>query len=222
MAVRYHLPMTVLEAAKQRIRFVFEEFPDVVVGFSGGKDSTVVFNLTLEIARELGRLPLKVLFVDQEAEWQATIEQVRYVMTHPDVEPFWLQIPIRLFNATSTTDEWLLCWDPAERDKWMREQEDISIKENIYGTDRFAALFNRFFQVTFPDQRVALIGGVRVEESPSRAVGLTHLPKYKWVTWGKRLTEGLHYTFYPIYDWAWTDVWVAIHRHGWRYNRQNP
>lgn len=219
MGLRYYLEQTVLEAAKERIGFVFDEFPEVVVGFSGGKDSTVVFHLTLEVARERGRLPLKVMFVDQEAEWQSTIDQMNYVMRHPDVEPFWLQVPIRLTNATSTQEEFLNCWDEAARDKWMRPKEDIAIKQNHYGTDRFYEMFNAFFRYHFPGTRAALIGGVRAEESPSRAVGITRRPKYKWVTWGKRLTEGLHYTFYPIFDWAWTDVWAAIHKNKWTYNR---
>lgn len=218
MAVKYYLNKSVLEAARERIAFIFDEFEDVVVGYSGGKDSTVVFELTLEEARRRNRLPLKVLFIDQEAEWQATIEQVRQVMSRPEVEPFWLQVPIRLFNATSTQEEWLLCWDPAQRDKWMRPQEPNAITENVYGTDRFAELFNAFFRHHFAGRRACLIGGVRTEESPSRMIGLTYRPKYKWVTWGKRLTADLHYTFYPIYDWSWVDVWKAIHEHGWRYN----
>ena len=43
--------------------------------------------------------------------------------------------------------------------------------------------------------------------------------KYKDITWGKRLNKKLgHYTFYPIYDWTYLDVWKAIHDHGWSYN----
>jgi predicted phosphoadenosine phosphosulfate sulfurtransferase len=220
MALRYYNPnKNVLEAACERINFIFDEFPEVVVGYSGGKDSTVIFHLTLEIARERGRLPLKVLWIDQEAEWQATVNQVRSIMTRPDVEPFWLQIPIKLFNATSTEDEWLMCWDEAAKDRWMRPKEEISIHDNSYGTDRFAELFNAFFRHHFPGRKAALIGGVRTEESPSRMVAMTHIAKYKWVTWAKRLTRDLHYTFYPIYDWAWNDVWAAIHKFGWPYNR---
>lgn len=209
----------VFEAALDRIRWLYKEFPNVIVSVSGGKDSTVVFHLTLQVARELGRLPLKVLFIDQEAEWQATVDQVRLMMTHPDVQPMWLQMPIRLFNATSAIDHWLFCWDERERHRWMREKEPYAWTENRYGTDRFKDLFPAFLNYEYPATPTANISGVRCEESPGRSVGLTTYPTYKWVTWGNKIAGGRHYTFYPIYDWGYTDVWAAIARNGWPYNR---
>jgi predicted phosphoadenosine phosphosulfate sulfurtransferase len=51
-------------------------------------------------------------------------------------------------------------------------------------------------------------------------VALTQKATYKWITWGRQLNKKLgHYTFYPIYDWSWSDVWKAIHDNGWQYNR---
>ncbi|NBQ17949.1 phosphoadenosine phosphosulfate sulfotransferase, partial [bacterium] len=88
---------TTYEAGLDRIRWLFDEFPNVIVGVSGGKDSTVVYNLALQVAKEKNRLPLKCLFVDQEAEWQATIDTIRDIMENPDVEPLWYQMPIKLF-----------------------------------------------------------------------------------------------------------------------------
>ena len=215
----YH-NQNVLDAALDRIRWVFDEFPNVVVNYSGGKDSTVIFNLALQVAREKGRLPLKVMFLDQEAEWQATIDQVERVMTDPDVEPWWFQMPLKLFNATSTEEHWLQCWDPAAEDRWMRPKWDgPALTENVYGTDRFTELFTNILAHHFPDQKACYLTGVRCEESPSRTLGLTHYPTYKGRTWGKvesHRTE--QYSLHPIYDWSYTDVWKAIHEHGWPYN----
>ena len=50
---------------------------------------------------------VKVLFLDQEAEWQGTIDQVRYSMQRKEVEPYWFQIPFVIQNGTSTLDWWL-------------------------------------------------------------------------------------------------------------------
>ena len=64
--MKYYQDKTVYEAALERIRFLYQEFDDVVVSFSGGKDSTVTLHMTLQVARELNRLPVKVVFLDQQ------------------------------------------------------------------------------------------------------------------------------------------------------------
>ena len=101
----------VMTAAKKRISFLFDEFEHVVVCISGGKDSTVVYNLCMMEAEKRNRLPLEVCFIDQEAEWDATIDYVKSIMYDKRVKPYWLQVPIKLFNATShESDNWLHCW----------------------------------------------------------------------------------------------------------------
>lgn len=217
--MKIHLKETVYEAALNRIRYLFDEFENVIVGISGGKDSTVIYNLAMMVAKEKNRLPLNVLFLDQEAEWQTVIDHIRTIMTSPDVKPYWLQIPIKLFNATSTTEQWLQCWK--EGDEWIRPKEEISIKENIYGTDRFAQIFPAFIKHEFAGRRACYLAGMRCEESPTRYITLTTLAKYKGITYGNKLNSksDLHYTFYPLYDWSYLDVWKAIHDNGWKYCR---
>jgi predicted phosphoadenosine phosphosulfate sulfurtransferase len=219
MGMKIYGKENVHDAALGRIRWLFDEFPNVIVGVSGGKDSTVVYNLALQVAREKGRLPLKCLFVDQEAEWESTIDTIRLIMENPEVEPLWFQMPIKLFNATSTTDHWLMCWDKKEEARWMRPQESYSIKENVYGTERFAELFSAIVKHDYPHIKTCYIAGMRTEESPTRAMALTHELTYKHATWGANLNKALqHYTFYPIYDWSYADVWKAIFDNKWHYN----
>lgn len=214
--MRFYLNQTVWDAALERIAYLFDEFPNVVVNFSGGKDSTVILNLALIVAAEKERLPLRVDFIDQEAEWQATIDYVRQISQNPALDFRWYQMPIKIFNATSSKDDWLQCWEPGAA--WMREKEPDSIHDNVYGTDRFADLFEAILTHDYRNQKACNIAGVRTEESPARLKGLTTWPTYKWITWGKKedVKQG-HYTFYPIYDWSYTDVWKAIHSNGWPY-----
>jgi len=209
--MKIKLNTTVLEEARNRMRWIYDEFEEVVVCFSGGKDSTVVFNLALEVAKELNRLPVPVVFIDQEAEWQGNIDYIRRVMTMPEVKPYWFQMPIKIFNATThnTDDQWLNCW--GEGEEWMRPKESYSIKENNYGTDRFAELFNKIIKKEF-SKKSCTVGGVRMEESPARRLGLGTGITYKDVTWGTKNgnANGEYPGFYPIYDWSYTDVWKYI------------
>jgi predicted phosphoadenosine phosphosulfate sulfurtransferase len=112
-------PRRQFDAALERIRFLFDEFPVVVATISGGKDSTVIYNLALRVAREKGRLPLPVFFIDQEAEWTSTIDTVREIMYSPDVKPLWFQMPIYIENATSFDVKYLKCWDPEAEEDWI-------------------------------------------------------------------------------------------------------
>ena len=211
---------TVFDEALIRINWLFDEFEDIAVGFSGGKDSTVVLNLCLKVAEERNRLPLTVMFIDQEAEWQHTIDYMKTVMYDPRVNPRWYQMPMRIFNATSQTDHWLQCWDPKDKDLWIHEQEPIAITENVYGTDRFHDLFPAIAKVEYPDKPFCYIAGMRADENPKRYVSLTTHAVYKWATWGTTLNKSKkHYTMYPIYDWASSDIWKAITNNGWDFNR---
>jgi predicted phosphoadenosine phosphosulfate sulfurtransferase len=217
--VKIYGRLNVYEAALKRIRWLFDEFENVVVNVSGGKDSTVVFNLAMLVAAEKKRLPLKVMFLDQEAEWQATIDQIRLIMERPDVTPLWYQMPFKLFNATSTVDHWLQCWDPKEEHRWMRPKESCSIKENTFGEERFAALFDAVLAQSFPGQSACYITGLRADESSNRMFGLTSYETYRGATWGKIISHKTRrYSFHPIYDWGTPDVWKAIHDNGWHYN----
>jgi len=216
--VKVYSTNTVLVEADRRIRRLFDEFENVVVGFSGGKDSTVCLNLALKVAEDRGRLPLKVCWVDQEAEWQGTADYCESVFADPRVEPMWFQMPMKWFNNVSSHSKYIYIWE--EGKKHMRERSPISIKENVYLDFGFHELFEQIFKIHFPNQKSCYISGVRTEESPKRMMSLTTALTYKDITWGKKLNEKRgHYTFYPIYDWSYSDVWKYILDNDIEYNR---
>lgn len=215
--MKIHSEQTVVEAAYDRVRWIFDEFPTVVVGFSGGKDSTVCLHIALDVAREKGRLPLPVMFIDQEAEWQGTIDYVEKVMTRPDVKPYWFQMPMVITNNASSYERYSHCWEEGKDEDWIHPKHPISIKENRYGTQRFHDLFEKIMKVEWPE-KACYIAGMRTEEAPKRYIAMTQQMCYKGRTWGKKLNTKLgHYTLYPIYDWSYTDVWKFIHDRGEEY-----
>lgn len=210
---------SVYEKGLQRMNWLFDEFDNIIVSYSGGKDSTIIFELAMKVATERNRLPLKVFFIDQEAEWNHTIDMVKEIMYRKDVEPLWFQIPIKIENSTTFSEVYQNCWGVGE--EWIRPKDPVSRKENIYGCEKWTdGIFSAISKVEFKDKRTAYVGGVRSEESPSRKMALTESLTYKYVTWGKILVKEMqHYTFYPIYDWSYTDVWKAIHENKWKYNK---
>jgi len=205
------------EAALERIRYLFDEFENVVVSMSGGKDSTVVFELALQVAKEKNRLPLPVAWLDQELEFQATADYMKDVMYREDVKPLWYQIPFNLVNATTNDENYFtMAW--GEGVEWVREKDPLSIKDPV-GSDRFYEMFPAILNSLYPKQKACYLTGVRGEENPARAVGATNAATYKWVTWGKVSNKkNEQYTFHPIYDWSYRDVWKAIHDYDWQYN----
>ncbi len=216
--MRMYLKANVLDAARERIASLFDRYPNVVVAMSGGKDSTVVANLSLEVAREKGRLPLRVLFLDQEAEWAGSVAVVRDMMYRPDVEPLWFQIRLDNTNAGSHGNDVFRCWDEDARALWIHERDPIARTENTFGTLDFFKLLNGIPVQLWPDTPTAMVGGLRAEESPFRFAAMVARPKADGVFWAKaRDPKRDHWTFYPLYDWTLRDVWKAIHAHGWRY-----
>ena len=50
--MKIYLNKNVYDSAIERINFIFDEFKNVIVSFSGGKDSTVILNLALDYLRQ--------------------------------------------------------------------------------------------------------------------------------------------------------------------------
>lgn len=216
--MRQYLPIDVVNAGKQRISYLFDKFQNVIVNVSGGKDSTVILDLAMKEAEKRDRLPLKVFFIDQEAEWTYTIEWMRKVMYDERVEPIWFQGEFRIINATTFTGErYLWCWKEGEN--WLREKEEIAIKKNIYGVYDFHPLFEAIRDYHWKHEKTAIIYGLRAEENPRRLMAMTNALAYKNISWGKKNINPLHFNFSPIYDWSYTDVWKYIHENRLEYNK---
>jgi len=205
---------SVLEAARERISFVFDNFENVSVSVSGGKDSTALAYLALEEAEKRGR-EIEVFFLDQEAEYASTIEVIEKMMVHPLVRPAWYQVPIRMTNATSYSEEFLSAW--GEGEEWMRAKHPLAI-QSIQGDypDRFYPFF-KWRETQYPN--TAILIGLRTEEALNRFRAVVKNPGYNDVVWSTKTACDSSFRFYPIFDWGLGDVWRYIRDAGVEYNR---
>lgn len=209
----------VFSEALERVRFVFDNCDDVMVAMSGGKDSTVVFNIALMVAREKGRLPLKVFWLDQEAEWQHTVDYMDHVMRLDEVEPRWYQIPFDFTNSLSPDKNMIRLWDEGKEKLWIHPKSDISIKEAETRSKRFHQIYKELQNQSTDAALCGVLCGLRVEESPARRLTITGMAsQFKGITWTNK-QYGNCIQFYPIYDFTFSDIWTAIARNGWEYNR---
>ena len=67
MAKQVYMPENVKEALFQRLNYIFDEFDNIQVSISGGKDSTVLAWAALQVARERGR-KIGIFFLDEEVK----------------------------------------------------------------------------------------------------------------------------------------------------------
>ena len=115
----------VLEASKDRIKFTFDNFDRIMLSFSGGKDSSLMFHLVAEEARAR-KQKFGVMIVDLEAQYKKTIDHIQEMLTMYEdcIEPYWICLPMNLRNAASNFDPKWKCWDPSCKDIWVAAGSD--------------------------------------------------------------------------------------------------
>ena len=116
------LGFNVLDAAKQRISWTFDNFQKIYVSFSAGKDSTVMLHLVADEARKRGR-KIGILLIDLEGQYKTTIEHAEKCFDmYADIAiPYWVCLPLHLRNAVSVYETHWICWDKEKHEAWIRD-----------------------------------------------------------------------------------------------------
>lgn len=222
--MKIYKDINVLDASIERIKYIFKEFENVSLSFSGGKDSSVMIQLCNIIAKELDR-KFSVLFIDLEADYQFTIDHVNELKTLSQISRFdHVCLPISVNNGVSIFMPKWICWDKEEKDKWIRPIPLDSINEETHNFDfyyhgiswyDFIDGYSKFYH---KDKSVTLIG-LRADESYYR---------FKAVAFGTNKYEGTNYIIdkgkgmynaYPIYDYSVEDIWGVASKYDFSYNK---
>jgi len=227
MLKQVYVEKNVLESAKARISYIFDEFENIIVSISGGKDSTVLAHLTLEEAKRRKRR-IGIFFLDEEVVYDSTVNQVDYLMSmYPEnTIKIWLQVEFNLTNATSFQDAYLKCWENGKHKLWMRPKRQESVKfppwdqekETIRNKNIGLCFYSVIDNFQNSRENTAFLVGLRATESPNRWRAVSKNPGYKDVYWCTKMNRG-NVSFYPLYDWNFHDIWKYIYDEKLKYSK---
>ena len=228
--MKVYTDKNVFDASLERIEFAFDNFDNLCVSYSGGKDSTLMIQLVNMIAKKKNK-KFDVLFIDMEAQYLMTIEHIKTLKNKLECirDFYWVCLPLSLRNAVSVFEPRWICWEKSKKDKWVREMPEFAINEdnNIFPFFRYAMEFEEFvpeFEKWYQEKKGGMCGsfvGIRCDESLNRFRTIVSQKKDRlkdkpWTTRNKPLNNS--YSIYPIYDYRTEDVWIATFNNNFEYN----
>lgn len=221
----------VYELTLERIDTIFNEFDNVYVSFSGGKDSAVMLNLCIDymrrhhIARKLG-----VFHMDYEVQYEETTRYIdRVFAANKDLlEIYRVCVPFKVTTCTSMYQTYWRPWEEEKRELWVREMpaecytaQDFPFYSKEMWDYEFQLLFAQWYHRLKGANRTCCLVGIRTQESYNRWRTIyagKRTSQYRNLVWTCRNSPDI-YNAYILYDWLTTDIWTANGRFGWPYNR---
>ena len=170
--MKKYLKKNVYDACIERVEYVFNNFKNIYLSFSGGKDSSVMMHIVMDEAIKRNRV-VGILFVDLEAQYKTTIDHVTEMVEKykDNIELYWICLPIILRNAVSVYEPRWYCWEPGKQ--WVRDLPEKGINDQNYfpfyefGME-FEEFVPKFGEWYSKGENTACFVGIRSDESLNR------------------------------------------------------
>ncbi len=231
--MRNYTDVNVYDAFLNRLELIFEEFDNIFVSFSGGKDSGLLLEMTLEFQKK--NYPQKrigVFHQDFEAQYSFTTNYIQntFERIKDDVEPYWVCLPMATRTSLSNYEMYWYPWDDSKKESWCREMPDlpyvININNNPITTYKYkmhqedlSKQFSRWYKQSHDNKKTVCLLGMRADESLQRYSGFVNKKYgYKGQCWISSTFKDV-WTASPLYDWTLNDVWHAYAKFGYNYNK---
>ena len=229
---KLYLDISVYDAFEQRLDYIFSQFENIYVSFSGGKDSGLLLNLVVQYMRDRGiKRRIGLMHQDFEAQYSATTEFVTKMFEKyaVDMDAYWICLPMGSKTSLSNYELYWYPWDPQKKDIWVRPMPDnrwvINLdncpfdfyREKMLQEDLYKG-FSRWYHNRHGGRTVSLIG-MRCDESLSRYSAIVNKKyAYKGQNWISHMYKDV-WSASPLYDWTVEDIWTANAKFGFEYNR---
>ena len=222
----------VYEALQDRLKFIFEEFEEIYVSFSGGKDSGLLLNLVLDYKRKYyPDRKIGVFHQDFEAQYRQTTEYVErtFERIKDEVEPYWVCLPMATKTSVSSYEMYWYPWDDEKEDLWVRSMPEheyvINLNHNPFSLYKYkmhqedlAKQFARWYRKIHGKRKTICLLGTRATESLMRYSSVVNKKyRYKDQSWITELFKEV-WCASPLYDWSSEDVWTANAKFNYEYN----
>jgi predicted phosphoadenosine phosphosulfate sulfurtransferase len=230
---KIYLRQSVYEAVQQRLEYIFAEFDNIYVSFSGGKDSGLLLNLVMDYMQAHGiERKIGLFHQDFEAQYSTTTEYVTrtFAAFRDRTEQFWCCLPMGSKTNLSNYELYWYPWDDEKQDIWVRPMPDdpavINLDNNPFGFYKHKMLqedlykqFGRWYRDHCGGGKTVALIGMRAGESLHRysaIINKRHPHKDQlWITQNFKDV----WTAAPLYDWETEDIWIANGKFGYDYNR---
>lgn len=230
---REYLKQNVYEALLDRLHFIFEEFENIYVSFSGGKDSGLLLNLVLDFRKKYyPDRQIGVFHQDFEAQYTVTTQYIErtFERIKREAELYWVCLPMATRTALSSYEMYWYPWDDTKKEQWVRQMPDkeyvINLDHNPITTYRYrmhqedlAKQFGRWYRKSHGDKKTVCLLGIRADESLQRYSGfLNKKYGYKDECWISKQFKNV-WCASPLYDWKANDIWHANYLFSYDYNK---
>ena len=230
--IRSYVQKNVFDALQERLKFIFEEFDNIYISFSGGKDSGLLLNLVLDYQKKYApEKRVGVFHQDFEAQYTVTTEYIErtFKRIEKDVEPYWVCLPMATRTALSSYEMFWYPWDDKKQEAWVRPMPKhdyvINLEKNPMTTYKYrmhqedlAKQFGRWYSMSHEGKKTVCLLGMRADESMQRYSGfLNKKYGYQDECWISRQFKDV-WCASPIYDWSTSDVWHANYLFEYDYN----
>ena len=208
---RMFLDMSCVDAARERMRHIYDIFDTVCVQFSGGKDSTAALLLAKEIHEERNLGPVKAIFRDEEMVSPSVLRYMEWIREQPWIDLEWYCLPMAQEVWVLGQRFYLLLWSKTREDRGylVREKPEWAITAESFGLDPYKSVPEPIDYYTMQGKAgmTAFVMGVRANESMMRYRSCVQKLHENYIVQPYQLKKSIPLRFAkPIYDWTTDDV----------------